>query len=71
MCGLGRILDNSLMVICGDEVVVMDVRNDVAMDDVAAAVDVVAVDGVVVAVGAAVVVVVWVQRCWMIAYTSL
>ena len=57
MCGLERSLDNSLMVICGDEVVVVAAHNVVAMDDV------VAVDGVVVAVGAAVLVVVWVQQC--------
>ena len=57
LCGLGRIPDNYLMVVCGDEVVVA------AMDDVAIGVDVVVVDNVVVVVGAATAVVVWVQRC--------
>ena len=51
MCGLGRIPDNSLLVVCGDEVVV------VAVDDV------VDTYGVVVAVGAMATVFVWVQRC--------
>ena len=60
LCGLERSPDNSLMVVCGDEVVVVAVRNATAMDDVAAAVDVAAADGVVVAVGAAPTVVVWV-----------
>ena len=63
MYGLERSPDNSPMVICGDEVVVMAARNSVAMDDVAAIVDVVAADGVVVAIGVAAMVVVWVQRC--------
>ena len=45
--GLGMSLDNSLMVACGDEVVVAVAHN------------VVAVDVVVVAVGAAAVVYVW------------
>ena len=45
MCGLGRSPDNSLMVACGDEVVVEAVHNAVATDDVAAVVGVaVAVD---------------------------
>ena len=47
MCGLERSPDNSLMVVCGDEVVVATAHNVAATDDVAA------VDGVVVAVGAA------------------
>ena len=63
--------DNSLMVACGDEVVVVATRNVAAMDDVAAAVDVAAVDGVVVAIGTVAVVVVWVQLCWMRECTSL
>ena len=54
LCGLGRIPDNSLMVVCGDEVVVAAARNAVAVDDVVAA------DSVVVAVGDATVIVVWV-----------
>ena len=59
------------MVVCGDGVVVLDARNVVATDDVANVVDVVAVDGVMAAVGVAVVVVVWVQWYWMRACTSL
>ena len=39
--------------------------------DVVAAIDVAAADDVVAAVGAATAVVVWVQRCWMRACTSL
>ena len=58
MYGLERILDNSLMVVCGDEVVVAAARNVAATDDVA------------VAVGDVVVVVVWVQQCWMRACTN-
>ena len=64
LCGLGRIPDNSMLVVCGDEVVVVAVHNAVVMDGVVAA------DGVVVVVGAATAVVVWVQRCWMRACTS-
>ena len=52
--GLERSLDNSLMVVYGDEVVVVAAHNVAAMDDV------VSTDGVVVAVGVVVVVVVWV-----------
>ena len=63
LCGLGRILDNSLPVVCGDEVVVADACNAMTVDDVAASVDAATMDGVVVAVGAAAMVVVWVQRC--------
>ena len=48
------------MVVCGDEVVVVTMRNATAMDDVADAVDVAAVDGVAVVVGAATMVAVWV-----------
>ena len=71
MYGLERFLDNSLMVVCGGEVVVVAARNDAAASDVVAAIDVAAADGVVVAVGAAIAVVVWVQWCWMRACTSL
>ena len=53
------------MVVCGDEVVVAATRNAVATDDVAAAV------GFTAAIGATTAVVVWVQRCYMRAYTSL
>ena len=49
--------DNSLMVACEGVVVVTAARNAIAEDDV------VAMDGVVVAIGAAVAVVVWVQQC--------
>ena len=70
MYGLVRSLDNSLMVVCGGEVVVAVSRNVVAVDDVAIAVDVALVDGVAVAVGATAVPVVWVQRCWMRPCTS-
>ena len=65
MYGLARSPDNSLMVVCGDEVVVMAAHNAATMDDVAATVDVAAADGVVVAVGVVATVVVWVQQCWM------
>ena len=64
LCGLGRSPDNSLMVACGDEVVVAAVHTAVAVDDVATADDAVVfddvatADGVVVAVGAVTVVVV-------------
>ena len=59
---------NSQLVACGGEVVVLDARNAVvatahnatATDDVAAAIDVVAADGVVVVVGAAATIFVWV-----------
>ena len=65
--GLERSLDNSLMVVFGDEVVVAATNNDAAMDDVVATVDVAAVDGVGigVGVGATAALVVWVQWCWM------
>ena len=62
--------DNSLMFVCGGEVVVAAARNVAAMDDVATAIDVAAMDGVLVMVGAAAAVVVWVQWCWMRACTS-
>ena len=53
MCGLGRIPDKSLMVTCGDEVVVY---NAAAANDVATIDGVGVADGVVVAVGAVAVV---------------
>ena len=52
MYGLERIPDNSLMVICGGEVVVADVHNATTTGDVVAAVGVAAIDGVAVVVGA-------------------
>ena len=51
------------MVVCGGEVVVAAVHNATPTDDVVSAIDVAAMDGVVVAVGAMAVIVVWVQRC--------
>ena len=57
-------LDNSLLVACGDVVVVAATRNTTAANDVAA------VDGVGVGVGDAATLVVWVQRCWMRQCTS-
>ena len=64
-----RIPDNSLMVLCGGEVVVTAAHNAAAAaDDVAATVGVAAVDDVVIVVGARAVV--WVQRCWMRPCTS-
>ena len=77
MCGLERSPDNSLMVACGDWVVVAAVHNAVAANDAAAVDDAVvtddatAADGVVVAVGATTAVVFWVLRCWMRACTSM
>ena len=46
--GLERSPDKSLMVVCRDEVVVVAMCNAVAVDDVAADVDVADADGVVV-----------------------
>ena len=46
--GLDRSPDNSLMVVCGGEVVVTPACNVVALDDVAATIDVATVNGVVV-----------------------
>ena len=60
MCELGRSPDKSLLVVCGDEVVVVAVHSSMATDDVAAAIDVAIVNGVVVAIGAVDAVVVWV-----------
>ena len=51
---------NSLLVSCGDVVVVVAVCNAATTCDVAATIGVAAVDDVVVVVGAAVVVIVWV-----------
>ena len=59
------------MVVSGDEVVIVATCNAMATDDVVTAFDVVDVDGVVVVVRAVAAVVVWVQRCWMRACTSL
>ena len=70
LCGLERIPDKSLMVVCGDEVVVTAAHNVASTDDVVVDVDVVVADGVAVAVGIAIVVVVWVQQCWMRACTN-
>ena len=60
MYGLERSPDSSLMIVCGDEVVVATACNVSATDDVAVAIDVVAANGVVVTVGATTAVVVWV-----------
>ena len=49
------------MVVCGDEVVVPAVHNTTDVDDVTVVVDVAAMDGVVIVVGAVATVVVWVQ----------
>ena len=57
MYGLEMSPDNSLLVACGDAVVVLAVRNFIAADDVAAA------NGVRVGVGAVAALVVWVQQC--------
>ena len=53
LCGLERSPDNSLMVACGDEVVVSATHNATTVDDVAAADDVVFADVVPNVVGAA------------------
>ena len=55
--GLKMSPDNSLMVACGGEVVVMARHNVAATDGVAA------IDGVVVAVGAVIAVDVWMKQC--------
>ena len=52
--------DNSLMVACGDVVMVAATHNSTAADDVAVIVGVTAMDEVVVVVGVAAAVVVWV-----------
>ena len=59
------------MVACGDEVVVMNVCNVVAMDDVTVAYDAMTADGVMATDDAGAMVVVWVQQCWMRACTNL
>ena len=58
LCGLGRIPNNSLMVVCGDGVVVVstDMHNVATVDDVMTVDDVVAMVGVAVAVD------VWMQQ---------
>ena len=61
---------NSLLVACGDVVVVAAACNAADPGDVAPVVGVAAVDDVVVGVGVAAAVVVWVQRCWMRPCTS-
>ena len=60
MYGLERSPDNSLMVACGDEVVVAVAHNAMVTNDVAAAYDAAAADGVVAADGVADGVDVWV-----------
>ena len=61
---------NSQLVACVGEVVVAAKHNATA-GDVVDVVGIVAVNDVVVVVGAAAMVVVWVQRCWMRPCTSL
>ena len=63
-------LDKSLLVACGDAVVVVDVKNATATNDVTAVVGVVTANGVVVGVRTAVALVVWMQWCWMRPWTS-
>ena len=55
--------DRSLMVVCGDEVMVVAAHNAATVGDVVAAIGVAAADSFVVGVGAATVLFVWVQRC--------
>ena len=62
--------NKSLMVACGDVVVVVTARNATAASDVVAVVGVAAADDVVVVVGVVAVVVVWVQRCLIRPCTS-
>ena len=64
-------LDKSLMVACGDVVMVVVAFNATATGDVAPIVGVAAMDNVVVVVGAVAAVVVWVQWCWRRPCTSL
>ena len=52
LCGLGRSPDNSLMVACGDDVVVAAAHNAMAVDDAMAADDAAATDEVVAEDGA-------------------
>ena len=63
-------LDKSLMVACGDVVVVVATHNAAFASDVVATVGVATADNVVVVVGVAAAIVVQVQRCWMRACTS-
>ena len=55
--------DKSLLVACGDAVVVAVARNDAAADDVVTVVGVAATDSVGVGVGVAAALAIWVQRC--------
>ena len=57
--------DNSLLVACGDAVVVVAMQNAAIVDDVAVA------NSIGVGVGAAAALVVWVQQRWMRPCTSL
>ena len=68
--GLERSLDNSLMVVCGGEVVVAAAHNVAAMDDVVATIGAMTTVDVVAIVGATTVVDVKVQQCWMRASTN-
>ena len=63
--------NNSLMVACGDAIVVADTRNAAATSDFVATIGVTTVDDVVVVVGDVAAVVFWVQRCLMRPCTSL
>ena len=62
LCGLGKSPDNSLMVACGDEVVVAAVHNSTAVDNAVAIDDVATADGVAAADG--VVVRLWLMFSW-------
>ena len=53
--------DNSMMVICGGEVVAVAGHNAVVVDDVTNTFGVAAVDGVMVGVGVVAALIVWVQ----------
>ena len=63
-------LDKSLLVACGDAVVVATARHVVVVGDVVAIVGVAAADDVVVVVGATAAVVVWMHQCLMRPCTS-
>ena len=62
--GLGMSPHNSQLVACGDVVVIAAVHNAAVASGVADIVGGVTVDDVVVVVGDATAVVVWVRRCW-------
>ena len=62
---------NSQLVACGGEVVVAATRNATVAGDVAAAIGIATANDVVVVVGAAAAVAVWVQQCLMRPCTSL